>query len=152
MEKKFGKLENVGYTNNELRDLLKKAWDAEVAEKEVGAGRALSEEEKKEIKITREFIKRWHDMSLIPSLTTFESHFGSIIHLANLLDLPASKNKPLEYYHESERGDYMRILRAYIKEHKPTRSQLRHAISRSEIPGIPTRIFHYFDVFNSLGM
>lgn len=47
------------YTNDRLKDLLKKAWEFEVAEKGKELGRELTEEEKKEIKITKEFLDRY---------------------------------------------------------------------------------------------
>ena len=146
------------YTKDKLKTLLLKAVEAEIASKEKELSRPLSEEEKRGIKITREFLQRHHATGLIPSVSTFEGHFGSVISLAHALGLPGGRSRPREIYFESEKGTYINSLKIYVVEFKkqngrlPTRQELREAVLRHEIADIPTSIFKYFDVFAVLGI
>ena len=146
------------YTNEQLKDLLKQAYNAEIAKRARKLGRPLSEEERQEIKITREFMGSCHEAGILPSLTTFDHHFGSIIHVANLLGLPAGEANPRESYFESEKGEYVKAFKTYMKEFEEknkrpaTRQEIHDAVNRHEIPHMPTTIFQHFDVFGVLGI
>ena len=149
------------YTSEYLKDVLRQAWEAEVKDRETALGRSLSAEEKSEIKITSEFMDRWHKRGVIPSMLPYRQHFGSIVHLAQLLNLPSSGTRPRETYYEGDRSEYIQNIRFFIKEfeekngRKPTRTDIRNAINHSKIPGVSTGVLNHNnikDLFSILGI
>jgi hypothetical protein len=157
-EKLFSMPHRVEYTNKQLKDLLLKAWMAEVAKKEEELGRPLTEEERREFKITREFIDRQHKAGILPTYGTFQDHFGSIIHLANLLELPANRNRPHEIYYAGNKSEYIKALVVYVREFKkqngrnPTKTEIEQSIQDDKIQGVTTNILRHLDIFDSLGI
>ncbi len=133
-------------TNEQLKDLLKHAYSAELFEKEKELGRPLSEEESGEIKVTIDFINKYHKLGLLPSDQTFRKRFGSIEHAANLTGLSA--NSTPELYNVSEEGEYIRLLRLWVKENNPSQAELKVAITSGKIQGVPRTIYKHIQVSN----
>lgn len=162
MEEKFipGKLhtspgkeveaKKLGESQKRLKDLVKKAYEAEIRDKERALGRSLTEEEKRGIKITIGFLSNWHKKGLIPHETIFRRAFGSLAHLAELLELPATYKNEIKTYYAFERPMYIRALRDYIKAHNPSRTELILALRKGEIPEVSEGIFNHigFDVLD----
>src|SRR3989338_6218810 len=140
----------VEYTDDELKALIKKAYETEIEQKEKEIGEKLLEEEKLKIKISKESLEGWHKAGLIPSIYTLIKHFGSIVKIANLLELPTNRSRPNESYYEGDRSEYIKALKLYIQERNPTRKELRDAVTHCKIPGVPSTIFNHINI-NNLG-
>jgi hypothetical protein len=140
------------YTNDQLKDLVRKAWDDEVIERERELGRPLTDEEKAEIYINTEFLERYHKTGKIPPVSLLTHRFSSITYLANLLQLPTIRARPNEHYFEGDKLIYIKRIRDYVKEHDCTKTELREAINNAKIPGVPSGILKYVNVFNFLNI
>jgi len=147
---RFGKEE---YDNDQLKKLVRKALDNEVAEKEKELDRSLTEEEKGKIEVNHEFLERYHKLGFLPSAHTFSQHFGSIHNLASLLQAPTARSRSAEYYYEGDRYKYIRAIKEYAKKHNCTRKELTLAIVSAKVPGVPSSAIEKIDnLYDFLGI
>jgi hypothetical protein len=146
------------YSSDELKLLVKEAWEEEVRAKEAELGKGLSEKEKSEIIIDQNFLTRWHKAGKLPSLKTFSRNFGDIANLALRAGLPGSR---MRCYEVEKKSLYMSILKAYIKNFQvengylPNRTQIRSAVDKGAISEIPSSLFRFGDseaIFEKLGI
>jgi hypothetical protein len=139
------------YSQEELKRLLRGAFEAEVKEKENELHRPLTLDERNAIKINANFMKRWHQKGKIPSLATFSRNFGSIVHLGNLLELPVTFDRVRLTFYESEKLFYIKSIRAWIKDfteknqQAPSRTEISRSISYGKIPNVPTTFLKHIN-------
>ncbi len=149
------------YTNERLKVLLRESWEQEIKLKERQLGRILTEDEKRLIKIDKEFIGRWHKSGKLPHFSTLCQHFGGIIHLANLLELPATFASPPMHFEMADKDLYIGRLREYaerfqLQEKRSIgRKELITAVRENKVPQVPTKLFKHLMaavIFEQLGI
>jgi hypothetical protein len=88
---------------------------------------------------------------VLPSGSTILRRFGSIVDVANLLELPAARDKARESYYEGDLGEYIKAIKSYIKNNNPDQVELKRAIAEGKIPGVNSSIYkHHQDLIDRL--